>query len=103
MNTTFEDKQLNCSDCGNPFVFTAGEQQFYADKGFTNAPLRCKDCRAQRKNSRRDERGSGQREEYEITCSNCGKQGTVPFKPTDPSKAVYCNECFKMKTASRTA
>ena len=41
----FEDKTLTCKDCGNDFVFTAGEQEFYAEKGFVNEPQRCKDCR----------------------------------------------------------
>ncbi len=46
---SFEDKTLVCRDCGNEFVFTAGEQEFYAQKGFTNEPQRCRDCRQARK------------------------------------------------------
>ena len=41
---SFADKTLTCRDCGSPFVFTAGEQEFYAEKGFTNQPSRCSDC-----------------------------------------------------------
>ena len=41
----YEDKTLVCKECGNEFVFTAGEQEFYAEKGFTNEPQRCKACR----------------------------------------------------------
>ncbi len=46
------DKTLVCKDCGKEFVFTAGEQEFYKEKGFTNEPTRCKDCRIARKNER---------------------------------------------------
>lgn len=45
-----EDKTLVCKDCGKEFVFTVGEQQFYAEKGFTNDPVRCKECRIAKKN-----------------------------------------------------
>lgn len=48
----FEDKTLICQDCGNEFTFTAGEQAFYKEKGLTNEPKRCKDCRDKRKSSR---------------------------------------------------
>ncbi|NMA80232.1 MAG: zinc-binding protein, partial [Clostridiales bacterium] len=49
----YEDKTLQCKDCGSEFVFTAGEQEFYAEKGFVNEPQRCKPCRDQRKNASR--------------------------------------------------
>ena len=52
----YADKTLTCKDCGKEFVFTAGEQEFYDEKGFTNEPQRCKECRDARKNSRRDNR-----------------------------------------------
>ena len=48
----YEDKTLVCRDCGQEFVFTAGEQEFYAEKGFQNEPTRCKACRQARKASR---------------------------------------------------
>ena len=44
----YEDKTLKCKDCGADFVFTAGEQEFYAQNGFTNEPKRCKACRDDR-------------------------------------------------------
>ena len=47
----FEDKTLKCEDCGQDFIFTAGEQEFYAEKGFQNEPKRCKACRDNRKNA----------------------------------------------------
>lgn len=48
----YEDKNINCADCGQEFVFTASEQAFYAEKGFTDAPKRCKSCRQARKAQR---------------------------------------------------
>ena len=47
----FEDKTLTCRDCGSEFIFTAGEQGFYLEKGLLNEPQRCPTCRASRKNS----------------------------------------------------
>ena len=85
----YEDKTLICKDCGNEFVFTAGEQEFYAEKGFENEPIRCKDCRIARKNSIRQSR-----EMHEIVCADCGKVDTVPFLPRN-DKPVYCSECFE--------
>jgi len=88
----FEDKTLVCKDCGADFVFTAGEQEFYAAKGFENEPQRCKDCRNSRKNS-----SKGKREMFIATCASCGGEAKVPFKPRE-DRPVYCSECFaKMK------
>lgn len=50
---TMEDKTLICQDCGQEFIFTAGEQEFYKAKGFDNEPKRCKACRDKRKAQRR--------------------------------------------------
>ncbi len=47
--TEYKDKTIKCIDCGTEFVFTAGEQAFYAEKGLTNEPKRCKPCRDKRK------------------------------------------------------
>lgn len=88
----FEDKILTCKDCGAEFTFTAGEQEFYAEKGFQNEPSRCKECRIARKNAAR-----GEREMFTTTCAACGGEAQVPFKPKN-DKPVYCSECFaKMK------
>ena len=62
----YEDKTLVCKECGNEFVFTAGEQEFYAEKGFVNEPQRCKDCRNARKQA-----AKGEREFFVTTCSEC--------------------------------
>ncbi len=98
-----QDKTLKCVDCSNDFVFTSGEQEFYAQKGFTNAPTRCPSCRAARKASR--DGGSsyssgggggfgGQRQMYPAVCAQCGKQTEVPFQPRG-DKPVYCSDCYK--------
>ena len=84
----YQDKTLVCKDCGKEFVFTAGEQEFYAEKGFTNEPLRCKDCRAAKKNATR-----GERQMYEAVCAACGKTCQVPFQPRG-DRPVYCSDCF---------
>ena len=52
----YKDKTVKCCDCGEDFVFTAGEQEFYAEKGFVNEPKRCKSCRDKRKSEKRDNR-----------------------------------------------
>jgi len=84
----YEDRSLNCKECGNEFVFTAGEQEFYAEKGFVNEPQRCKDCRDARKNASR-----GEREMFEATCESCGGTARVPFRPRE-DRPVFCSECF---------
>jgi len=90
----FQDKTLVCKDCGNEFVFTAGEQEFYAEKGFQNEPARCKDCRSSRKSQYNgSSSGSKGRELYSAICAECGKETKVPFKP-HLDKPVYCSECF---------
>ncbi len=83
----YEDKTLVCKDCGNEFVFTAGEQEFYAEKGFQNEPQRCKACRDARKAASKSQR------EMFTTCAQCGQEAKVPFQPTS-DRPVYCSECF---------
>lgn len=88
----YEDKTLICKDCGKEFIFSAGEQEFYAEKGLQNEPQRCKDCRMARKNAAKSER-----EYFTATCASCGGEAKVPFQPTE-GRAVYCSACFaKMK------
>ena len=90
----YQDKTLVCKDCGAEFVFTAGEQEFYAEKGFQHEPQRCKTCRAAKKNAQK-----GAREMFSAVCAECGKECQVPFKPTE-GKPVYCSECFAAKKES---
>ncbi len=84
----YEDKTLVCKDCGAEFVFTAGEQEFYAEKGFENEPSRCKECRIARKNLAKQNRVM-----HTAICADCGKEAQVPFEPKE-DRAVYCSECF---------
>ena len=115
----YVDKTITCRDCGNTFTFTESEQEFFAQKGYTNEPGRCNECRASRKAQRPDgDRGySGggggggnygggggynraPREMFSAICSECGQTATVPFQPrTD--KPVYCSSCFEQKRSYR--
>ncbi len=111
---SFADRTLTCRDCGSEFVFTAGEQQFYAEKGFTNEPRRCPTCRRAYK-ANRDSGGYGassygsssytpraERTMYPAVCSACGKDTMVPFQPRN-DKPVYCSDCFQQQRAQRSS
>ncbi len=120
---TGDDRSITCVDCGEEFLFTAGEQAFYRERGLTNAPTRCKRCRDARKSQREGGGGGGgggyggggyggggygggghggggyggggrgEKTMYPAVCSNCGKETTVPFQPTS-GRPVLCRECF---------
>ncbi|HTW85534.1 MAG TPA: zinc-ribbon domain containing protein [Candidatus Sulfotelmatobacter sp.] len=114
----YTDETLSCVDCAQPFTFSAGEQSFFAEKGFTNKPNRCPDCRAARKAQRGAGGGGGggfgggrsggggyggsrpQREMFSATCSGCGGVAQVPFQPRG-DKPVYCRTCFDARSHSR--
>ena len=85
----FADKVLKCEDCHEDFVFTAGEQEFFASKGFKNTPKRCKSCRDYRKRN-----SAGATKLYPIKCAACEKDDQVPFQPRE-GRDVYCSECFE--------
>ncbi len=91
----YTDKTLICKDCGKEFVFTAGEQEFYAEKGFENEPQRCRDCRNARKQARN---AGGPRQMFDAVGAECGKPCQVPFEPRN-DRPVYCSECFKNRTS----
>ena len=106
------DKTLVCQDCNQEFVFSSSEQQFYADRQFSE-PRRCPSCRAARKTQRGDFGGgashgggggsrggysSGPREMFSATCSSCGREAQVPFRPSG-TKPVYCSDCFTSRRA----
>ena len=122
---SYQDKVLTCADCGTQFVFSANEQAFYAERGFTNEPKRCGPCRQNRKASRGggssyssggyggnggDAYSSGggggyssggggyggQRELHSVTCSSCGGEAKVPFVPRG-DRPVYCSDCFSQQ------
>ncbi|WP_082020741.1 zinc-ribbon domain containing protein [Candidatus Soleaferrea massiliensis] len=86
----YNDKTIICKDCGEEFIFTAGEQEFFAEKGFTNEPQRCKACRGARKNNS----GGGARQMFDAVCASCGNSCKVPFEPRN-DRPVYCSECFE--------
>lgn len=102
------DKTLTCRDCGDNFVFTTSEQEFYAGKGYTNEPGRCPSCRAIRKERQSGGRGGFQnrsygtgsgptsrdRQMFPAVCGQCGKQTQVPFQPRS-DRPVYCPTCFE--------
>ena len=102
---SFVDKTLTCVDCGSSFIFSAEDQAFHQEKGFTNEPRRCLSCRA----SKRAERNTGSsygggyggtREMFTTVCSQCGKEARVPFQPRG-DRPVYCSDCFRsMRTDS---
>ncbi len=116
---SYQDKTLTCVDCGTQFAFTANEQAFYAERGFTNEPKRCPECRQNRKASRGSGGydsgssyassngsgggynrgggyGGGQREMHVTTCSSCGGEARVPFVPRG-DKPVLCSDCFSQQ------
>lgn len=94
----FQDKRIQCVDCGEKFIWTAGEQVFYHDKGLKNPPKRCKSCK-HAKNERlaaisaSQPLAARQRIEVSVTCAQCGQQTTVPFYPSQ-GRPVYCRSCF---------
>ncbi len=119
----YSDKTLQCRDCGNEFVFSAGEQEFYATRGFSE-PTRCPDCRAARKAARNDggagmgyrdsgsmgggsrsfgrssSDASGTRQMFKVVCAECGQETEVPFEPRN-GRPVYCRDCFERRQGQR--
>jgi CxxC-x17-CxxC domain-containing protein len=103
----FQDKVLKCIDCGSDFLFTAGEQLFFHDKQFRNEPKRCKECKTKRASAV----GTGPtptqnyrypKVETKAVCSQCGKETTVPFRPTQ-GRPIFCRECFQQKRGALSA
>ncbi|NOZ76365.1 MAG: zinc-binding protein [Euryarchaeota archaeon] len=86
----FENSVLSCEDCGEEFVFSGEEQQFYYERGF-QTPKRCKPCRQRRKAAR-----TGQRELHSTICAECGIETQVPFKPSG-DRPVYCRDCYQKR------
>jgi CxxC-x17-CxxC domain-containing protein len=112
---SFPDKTLACKDCGQEFIWTGGEQEFYQSRGLVNEPGRCPTCRAARRTSGGGMGGGGggmygggagggrgmggPREFFTATCSNCGGEARVPFQPRG-DKPVYCSDCFQQRQSS---
>lgn len=104
----YNDKVLRCIECGVEFIFSAGEQLFFADKGLQNDPKRCKPCKI-KKNDRiaanlnaYPQQYSRQRVEVAVQCALCSVETTVPFRPTQ-GRPVYCRDCFlRMRASTQT-
>ena len=94
----FQDKSIQCSDCGATFTFSAQDQEFFQSKGYTNEPKRCPSCRSARKAERGGNTGGGysggSRQMFPATCATCGKATEVPFQPRG-DKPVYCSDCYR--------
>jgi CxxC-x17-CxxC domain-containing protein len=106
---SFADKVLRCRDCSADFVFSAGEQEFYALKGLVNEPGRCPDCRAARRSQREGGGYNGssygsydrpRREMHPVVCAQCNQPTQVPFLPRG-DRPVYCSSCFEQVRVSR--
>jgi CxxC-x17-CxxC domain-containing protein len=102
---SFQDKSLQCSDCGKTFTFSAEDQEFFRSKGYTNEPKRCPECRQARKSERYGNSSYGNsygapRQMFPATCSECGKSTEVPFQPRG-DKPVYCSDCYRKVRPSR--
>ena len=105
---SYQDRTLSCSECDQAFTFTADDQAYHAEKGYTNEPRRCPSCRQARR-SQNDSRGGfssgyGQdtREMHPAVCAECGKDTTVPFRPRG-DRPVYCSDCFRSRSGRATA
>jgi len=93
----FEDRTLQCSDCGASFTFSAEEQEFFQTKGYTNDPKRCPTCREARRTQRYGDDSYGyraRRQMFPAVCAECGKETEVPFEPRE-GRPVYCSDCYR--------
>ena len=103
-DSEFEDAMIICIDCAKEFVWTAGEQIFYRDKGLKNPPKRCKECK-QAKNERlasitaAQASGVKQKIEVAVHCAKCNSFTTVPFYPSQ-GRPVFCRSCFLLMNPS---
>jgi len=100
---SFQDKSLQCSDCGATFTFGAEEQEFFQTKGYTNEPKRCPSCRQARKSERygdSDYSSRPRRQMFPAVCAQCGKDTEVPFEPRE-GRPVYCRDCYSTARMSR--
>ena len=107
---SFQDKTLECSDCGSEFTFSAEEQELFQSRGYTNEPKRCPECRQARKSERYGNGGNSygnggnsyrtQRQMFPAVCAECGKETEVPFEPRE-GRPVYCSDCYRKVRSSR--
>jgi CxxC-x17-CxxC domain-containing protein len=98
---SYEDRILSCQECGDSFTFSADDQAYHAEKGYTNEPKRCPSCRSARRNQGSNSGfnsayGQGRREMHPAVCAECGKDTMVPFLPRG-DRPVYCSECYNRR------
>ena len=96
---SFQDKALECADCGTTFTFSVEDQEFFQSKGYTNEPKRCPECRRARKSGQNSSYGAP-RQMFPATCAECGKSTEVPFQPRG-DRPVYCGDCYRKVRPSR--
>jgi CxxC-x17-CxxC domain-containing protein len=100
---SFQDKFIQCADCGKTFTFSVEDQEFFQSKGYTNEPKRCPECRQARKSERNSNGNSSYgapRQMFPAICAECGKTTEVPFLPRD-DRPVYCSDCYRKVRISR--
>jgi len=98
--TTMPDLEITCAECNTPFQFSEREQEYYRERNLTH-PKRCKPCRDARRQNFGGSRGpGGERQRFEITCDQCGKTDSVPFKPST-GRPVLCGDCFSANRAAQ--
>jgi CxxC-x17-CxxC domain-containing protein len=97
----YQDKSIQCADCGTTFTFSAAEQEQFASRGYTNEPKRCLSCRQARKSERNGSGyGAPRREMFPAVCAQCGAETKVPFQPRQ-DRPVYCSDCYSKTRTSR--
>ncbi len=98
---SFQEKSLQCSDCGATFTFSTEEQEFFQSKGYVNEPKRCPECRQARKSERNGSSNYGSRRQmFPAVCADCGKETEVPFEPRG-DRPVYCSDCYRKVRLTR--
>jgi len=100
---SYQEKSLQCADCGAMFTFSVEEQEFFASKGYANDPKRCPSCRQARKASRHGNDNYGyrpRRQMFPAVCAQCGKDTEVPFQPRE-DRPVYCSDCYSKTKMNR--
>ena len=96
-----EDVRLSCSECGNTFLFSQREQDFFRQKGLINQPKRCPECRLTNRVWRQSQNGEAVRELTVVQCADCGIPTKVPFTPKG-YRPVYCYSCLHRAALNRT-
>ena len=95
----FQDRNITCVECSQDFAFSADDQQYHSERGYSD-PKRCPSCRAARRaqGGGGGGYGGGAREMQPAVCAQCGKDTEVPFRPSG-DRPVYCSDCFSKRPA----